>query len=74
MNEMNKGVLMDFLKIFLVRGGGANGLFRTQTRDFLKFCTMKGAQRHMNIILIVFLKKSSSGLMDHFGPENGEPS
>ena len=38
---------------------------------FLKFCTMKRANRWEKVILMVFTKKICSGEMCHFGPENG---
>ena len=40
-------------------------------RIFLKFRTMKEANRYMRMILIIFLKKFSLGQMDHFVPKNG---
>ena len=36
-------------------------------RIFLKFCTMKGAQRYMELILMVFQKNPHLGQMGHFG-------
>ena len=38
---------------------------------FLKFCTKKGANRKMRMILIIFQKIVCLGQMDHFGPKNG---
>ena len=43
-------------------------------RIFLKFCTMKRANRQKNLILLVFTKKFCSEQMGHFGPENGKSS
>ena len=40
-------------------------------RIFLKFCTMKGANRNMRMILI---KKFCLVQRDHFGPKNGTSS
>ena len=37
-------------------------------RIFLKFCTMKGANRWVRVILIIFQKIFCLGQMDHFGP------
>ena len=47
---------------------GVNGVFCTQNhsafsklkicfKDFVKFCTLKGAKKHMKIVLMVFPKK-----------------
>ena len=30
---------------------------RMHSKDFLKFCTMKGAKRHTKFILVIFAKK-----------------
>ena len=43
-------------------------------RIFLKFCTMKGADRSIRMILIIFQKKFCLGQMDHVGPKNGASS
>ena len=69
---------MGFLEKFSF---GANGPFLPRKwhiliigsalRIFLKFCTMKGAKRYMELILIVFAKKISFGTNGLFRPENG---
>ena len=38
-------------------------------RIVLQCCTMKGAKRDMEIILMVFLKKIDLGQFGHFGPK-----
>ena len=43
-------------------------------RIFFKFCTMKGAKRYMELILIVFLKKVLFGENVPFWYENGTSS
>ena len=43
-------------------------------RIFLKFCTMKGVKRSMEITLTVFLKKFSCWANRPFWPENGTSS
>ena len=73
-----QGLVMGFLEKFSF---GANGPFLAQNwhiliigstwRIFLKFCTMKGAKRYMELILIVFLKKTLFGTNGLFQPENG---
>ena len=45
----------------------------TAGRTFLKFCTMKSANRQMIMILKIF-KKKHLVQMDHFGPQNGTSS
>ena len=35
-------------------------------RIFLKFCRIKGANRYMKILLVVFLEKNSFGTFDLF--------
>ena len=41
---------------------------------FLKFCIMKWAERYMEILLMVFLRKISFAQVGFFGPENGASS
>ena len=44
--------------------GSENGTFRNSgsaLRIFLKFCRMKGANRYMKILLVVFREKNSFG-------------
>ena len=69
--------VMTFPKKFLL---GGNGLFRIQngTSSQLwirckEFCTMKGAKRVMEIILMVFLKKILFGAIGHFGSKMVRP-
>ena len=47
--------------------------FGSTLKIFLKFCTMEGAKRYTEIILMVFLKKKKkiSGQMGHFRSKNG---
>ena len=49
--------------------------FGSTLKIFLKFCTMEGAKRYTEIILMVFLKKkkkkSQLGQMGHFRSKNG---
>ena len=40
-------------------------------RIFLKFYTMKGANRYIRTILIIFQKKFHLEQMDHFAPKTG---
>ena len=47
--------------------------FGSALRMFLKFCTMKATNSYMEVILMVFLKNSHLGQMEHFGPENDAP-
>ena len=42
-------------------------------RIFLKFCTMKGANPYIKMILVIF-QKNLGGQMDHFGSKNGASS
>ena len=42
-------------------------------RIFSKFCTMKEANRYMEIILMAFPKKSCFRQMDHLGPKMTHP-
>ena len=42
-------------------------------RIFSKFCTMKGANRYIKIILMAFPKKSCFRQMDHLGPKMTHP-
>ena len=32
-------------------------MLQMHSKDFLKFCTMKGAKRHMKFIFVIFAKK-----------------
>ena len=48
--------------------------FGSTVRIFLKFCTIKGANREMKVIIMVCTKKICSGQMDYFGPKNGTSS
>ena len=46
----------------------------TTVRIVLQYCTMKGAKRDMEIILMVFLeKKFNLGQFGHFGPKMEHP-
>ena len=69
-----KIILMVFLKKLFVKQAhhigpknDASSELLIRCKDFLKFCTMKGAKRYMKMILN-FPKKYSLGQLSYFGP------
>ena len=74
---LQQSLVMGFLQKFSFRENGPSWAqkrshnFLSAQRIFLKSCTMNGTKRYTQLILMVFMKKSSSRANGPFYRENG---